>query len=102
MTKPTEVHMRTDHDASAMCAGRDIRNTHIHIHQTVIDRDGGWCLMHLAGALRALSDLCASEVTEGEDEQLNLLKRGEISSLFAVLGDYADAARKAMPEETRQ
>lgn len=63
----------------------------------VIDRDASWCLMHLAGALHALSGLCNGESIEGAGE-CPIAARSELASLFAVLGDYADAARRAAPE----
>ena len=66
-----------------------------------IKRDGGWCLMHLAQALNALEDLALPDECLRSD-QLNNLKREDLASLFAVLGDYAEAARNAMPEDPPQ
>lgn len=69
----------------------------------VIERDPGWCLMHLSKALKALEDLSLLEgPATGGAEQLNLLHRDDLASLFAVLGDYAEAVRHAIPEGTTQ
>jgi len=64
----------------------------------VIRRGPDACLMSLAGALKCLESLCSSESLEGADEQMNLLKRSELQGLFAMLTDYAEAARLALPE----
>lgn len=63
-----------------------------------INRDPAWCMMVLAGALEGLADMCQPELEEA-DEQLNLLHRSNLSALFTLLHDYADAARRALPEE---
>lgn len=65
----------------------------------VIDRDPGWCLMHLSNALAALQELTELEGISNKNDQLNILMRTDLASLFAVLHDYADAARRAIPEE---
>lgn len=64
----------------------------------VIQRDPYYCLLNLTTALDCLADLCSSESLEGADEQLNLLTRSELSGLFAVLKDYAEAIRLVLPE----
>ena len=64
----------------------------------VIQRDPGWCLMHLSSALEALEDLTKLEGLCPQEEQLNLLQRENLSGLFAVLHDYCEAARSALPE----
>jgi hypothetical protein len=55
--------------------------------------------MVLADALEGLADMSQPEAEEA-DEQLNLLHRSNLSALFTLLHDYADAARRALPEDT--
>ena len=76
----------------------------VAIHPTkpalpTIDRDPALCFMHLSAALAALEDLTKLEGICESEEQLNLVHRSDLSSLFAVLHDYADAARRALPED---
>jgi len=63
-----------------------------------IDRDPAGCMMVLAGALEGLADISQPEAREA-DEQLNLLRRSNLSALFTLLHDYADAARRALPAD---
>lgn len=75
----------------------------VSIHATpalpAIDRDAAWCMLVLADALEGLADMSQPEAEEA-DEQLNLLHRSNLSALFTLLHDYADAARRALPEGT--
>lgn len=65
-----------------------------------IDRDPAWCMLVLAEALEGLADMCQLEGNgSGAIEQLNLLHRSNLSALFTLLHDYADAARRALPED---
>ncbi len=65
-----------------------------------IDRDAPWCMLVLAEALEGLGDMCQLEGSDSaSNEQLNLLHRSNLSALFTLLHDYADAARRALPEE---
>jgi hypothetical protein len=54
-------------------------------------------MLVLSDALQGLADMCQNEV--GPDEQLNLLHRSNLSALFTLLHDYADAVRGALPED---
>ncbi|MGV3629152.1 MAG: hypothetical protein ACO1PN_15855 [Betaproteobacteria bacterium] len=66
----------------------------------IIEKDPAWCLMVLSGSLRALSDLTRlSMTTHGGEAQFNELQRADLSDLFSLLGDYAEAARRAIPED---
>ncbi len=63
-----------------------------------INRNPAWCMMVLADALEGLAEMCLPE-SEEADEQLNQLHRTHLSGLFTLLHDYADAARRALPDD---
>jgi len=84
---------------------RSVMSKSVSIHSTkpalpTINRDPAWCMMLLADALEGLGDMCQLE-GEGSagEEQLNLLHRSNLSALFTLLHDYADAVRRALPED---
>ena len=83
---------------------KDMRKA-VAIHPTepalpTIDRDPAWCMMVLAEALEGLGDMCQLEGNgSATEEQLNLLHRSNLSALFTLLHDYADAVRRALPED---
>jgi len=70
----------------------------LNAEKPVIQRGPHDCLLNLTTALDCLASLCSSESQEGADEQMNLLTRSELSGLFAVLKDYAEAIMLALPE----